>query len=85
MGTRILRERFNPILDVFEENGVRFALEVHPTEIAFDIVSAQRALAAVKGSGRRSGLILIRRILFTRGWITCSSSASSASGFFMCT
>ena len=36
-----------PILDVFKDNGVKFALEVHPTEIAFDIASAQRALAAV--------------------------------------
>ena len=40
-------ERFNPILDVFAECGVRFALEVHPTEIAFDIYSAQRALEAI--------------------------------------
>ncbi|CAN5905802.1 sugar phosphate isomerase/epimerase [soil metagenome] len=39
--------RWNPILDVFDEVGVRFALEVHPTEIAFDITSAQRALDAV--------------------------------------
>ncbi len=36
-----------PILDVFKANGVKFALEVHPTEIAFDIASAKRALAAV--------------------------------------
>jgi sugar phosphate isomerase/epimerase len=42
-------KRFNPILDVFDEVGVRFALEVHPTEIAFDISSAQRALDAVGG------------------------------------
>ena len=40
-------ERWNPILDVFGECGVRFALEVHPTEIAFDIVTAKRALDAV--------------------------------------
>jgi sugar phosphate isomerase/epimerase len=39
--------RWNPILDVFDEVGVRFALEVHPTEIAFDISSAERALQAV--------------------------------------
>ena len=38
---------WNPILDVFEECGVRFALEVHPTEIAFDIVTARRALEAI--------------------------------------
>jgi sugar phosphate isomerase/epimerase len=40
-------ERWNPILDVFGECGVRFALEVHPTEIAFDIFTAKRALAAL--------------------------------------
>lgn len=39
--------RWNPILDTFDETGVRFALEVHPTEIAFDIPTAERALAAV--------------------------------------
>jgi sugar phosphate isomerase/epimerase len=40
-------ERWNPILDVFGECGVRFALEVHPTEIAFDIYSAKKALEAI--------------------------------------
>ncbi len=40
-------KRFRPILDKFEKAGVKFALEVHPTEIAFDIVSAEQALAAV--------------------------------------
>jgi sugar phosphate isomerase/epimerase len=40
-------ERWNPILDVFGECGVRFALEVHPTEIAFDIITARRALEAL--------------------------------------
>ncbi len=39
---------WNPILDVFDQCGVKFALEVHPTEIAFDIVTAKRALKAVK-------------------------------------
>ena len=39
--------RWNPILDVFDEVGVRFALEVHPTEIAFDVSSAQRTLEAI--------------------------------------
>lgn len=38
---------WNPILDVFDKCGVRFALEVHPTEIAFDTVTARRALKAV--------------------------------------
>ena len=46
-GYELLAERFNPILDVFAECGVRFALEVHPTEIAFDLHSAERTLAAL--------------------------------------
>jgi sugar phosphate isomerase/epimerase len=43
-GFALLAERFHPILDVFAECGVKFALEVHPTEIAFDLHTAQRAL-----------------------------------------
>lgn len=43
-GFDLFAERFNPILDVFGECGVRYALEVHPTEIAFDIYTAERAL-----------------------------------------
>lgn len=39
--------RWKPILDEFQDAGVRFALEVHPTEIAFDTVTAERALKAV--------------------------------------
>jgi sugar phosphate isomerase/epimerase len=39
--------RWNPILDEFDRAGVRFALEVHPTEIAYDVHTARRALAAV--------------------------------------
>ena len=45
-------KRFRPILKAFDELNVNFALEVHPTEIAFDIASAQRALAAVKKNSR---------------------------------
>jgi sugar phosphate isomerase/epimerase len=44
--------RWNPILDAFEKADVDFALEVHPTEIAFDIASAERAVAAVNGHRR---------------------------------
>lgn len=46
-GFALLAERFNPILDVFGECGVKFALEVHPTEIAFDLYTAERALKAL--------------------------------------
>jgi sugar phosphate isomerase/epimerase len=45
-------KRWIPILDVFESEDINFALEVHPTEIAFDIVSAQRALLAVNNHKR---------------------------------
>jgi sugar phosphate isomerase/epimerase len=44
--------RWLPILDVFEKENVNFALEVHPTEIAFDIASVRRALDAVKNHRR---------------------------------
>jgi sugar phosphate isomerase/epimerase len=39
--------QWKPVLDEFQRLGVKFALEVHPTEIAFDIASAQRALEAL--------------------------------------
>jgi len=45
-------ERWGPIVDAFEAEGVKFALEVHPTEIAYDFVTTRRALAAI---GDRSG------------------------------
>ncbi|MCC7146469.1 MAG: sugar phosphate isomerase/epimerase [Phycisphaeraceae bacterium] len=45
-------QRWKPILDGFEKVNVNFALEVHPTEIAFDIASAYPALEAVKGHKR---------------------------------
>jgi sugar phosphate isomerase/epimerase len=44
--------RWKPILDAFDKHDVNFGLEVHPTEIAFDIASAQRALEAVGGHKR---------------------------------
>lgn len=40
---------WNPILDVFDECGVRFALEAHPAQIAFDGPTARRALDALGG------------------------------------
>lgn len=39
--------RWNPILDEFKKAGIKYGLEVHPTEIAFDIASAERALDAL--------------------------------------
>lgn len=49
-GFRYFAEMWNPIFDVFDECGVKFALEVHPTEIAFDAITTKRAMEAV---GRR--------------------------------
>ena len=40
--------RWKPIMDVFETEDVYFGLEVHPTEIAFDITTARRALEAIE-------------------------------------
>jgi sugar phosphate isomerase/epimerase len=40
---------WNPILDVCQECGVRFAFEVHPGQIAFDLYSAEAALDALHG------------------------------------
>lgn len=45
-GYRQIVELWTPILDEFDKNGVKFALEVHPTEIAFDFYSTQRLLQA---------------------------------------
>jgi sugar phosphate isomerase/epimerase len=39
--------RWNPILDVYDEAGVRFAHEVHPTEIAYDYWTTVRTLEAI--------------------------------------
>jgi len=46
-GYKDFADRWNPILDVFDEVGVRFGLEVHPTEIAYDIYTAELAVEAV--------------------------------------
>ncbi len=40
-------ERWSPIIDVFDQEGVRYGLEVHPTEIAYDFVTTRKALAAI--------------------------------------
>ncbi len=45
-------QRWDPIIDVFDAEGVRFALEVHPTEIAYDFVTTRKSLAAL---GHRPG------------------------------
>lgn len=46
-GYQEFADRWNPILDVFDEVGVKFALEVHPGEIAYDFWTTQRTLEAI--------------------------------------
>ena len=41
--------KWKPILDVFAKYNIKFALEVHPTEIAYDIITFKHALKAVGG------------------------------------
>src|ERR1035437_6861908 len=49
-GYRQFADRWNPILDEFGKHSVKFALEVHPSEIAYDTFSAEKTLDAI---GRR--------------------------------
>lgn len=37
-------ELWTPILEIFRQNGIKFAFEVHPSEIAFDYYSTQKLL-----------------------------------------
>jgi sugar phosphate isomerase/epimerase len=46
-GYQDFADRWNPILDVFDEVGVKYALEVHPSEIAYDFWTAGRVLEAI--------------------------------------
>ena len=63
-------QRWRPILDAFDKVNVNFALEVHPTEIAFDIASAQRATRSGRPATRASASTTIRRISATRASTT---------------
>jgi sugar phosphate isomerase/epimerase len=46
-GWQVFAERWGEILDIFKQYGVKFALEVHPTEIAYNIETAAQALKAL--------------------------------------
>ncbi len=45
----LVANRFQPILDAFLDSGIRFALEIHPGQMAFDISSASRLLDSLGG------------------------------------
>jgi sugar phosphate isomerase/epimerase len=44
-----LARKWNPILDVFRDCGVKFACEVHPGQFAFDLYSAEMVVNALDG------------------------------------
>lgn len=43
-GYEKIKELWSPIFDVFDECNVKFAIEVHPTEIAFDYYTTKKLL-----------------------------------------
>ena len=47
-GYQLIKERWSPIFDVYDQCDVKLALEVHPTEIAFDYYSTQRLLEVLE-------------------------------------
>ena len=46
-GYKDFADRWNPVLDVFDQAGVKFGLEVHPSEIAYDFWTTKRVLEAI--------------------------------------
>lgn len=46
-GYKEFADRWNPIIDAFDAEGVKFALECHPAEIAYDIYTAEKTLEAL--------------------------------------
>jgi len=48
-GLSLFARQWQPLLDVCQEAGVRFALEVHPGQVAFDLYSAEMTLDALDG------------------------------------
>src|SRR5436189_236436 len=48
-GFRDFAKRFAPILDACRDSGVRFAYEVHPGQMAFDLHTAEMALDVLGG------------------------------------
>ncbi len=46
---RDFARRFGPVLDACSECGLKYACEVHPGQLAFDLYSAERVLDAVHG------------------------------------
>jgi len=47
-GFKKIVDLWSPIFDEFDKHGVKYALEVHPTEIAFDYYSAEKLIKEFK-------------------------------------
>lgn len=47
-GFKDFAKRWIPIMNAFKKEGIKYGLEVHPTEIAFDVASAELALKALE-------------------------------------
>ena len=47
VGYRDFADRWLPVMDVYRAEGVRYGLEVHPTNVAYDLITAHRALKAL--------------------------------------
>lgn len=48
-GFKDFADRWIPILDVFAKEGIKYALEAHPAEIAYDIYTSEKTIDALKG------------------------------------
>ena len=77
-GYREFAKAWKPIIDVYADNGVKFALEVHPTEIAFDTASAARALEALDGHPAATGTSARSATAMSSSRTSSSRSTTSA-------
>ena len=84
-GYELLAERFNPILDVFGECGVQFALEVHPTEIAFDLYYGPAGAQGARSAAKSSASISIPAICSGKGSIRSNSCGRFPTAFITST
>src|SRR5262249_29555063 len=48
-GCKAFAKQWNPLLDVAKDAGVKFAFEVHPGQVAFDLYSSQAVLDVLGG------------------------------------
>ena len=81
-GYQDFADRWNPIIDAFEAEGVKFALEVHPSEIAYDYWTTSRTLDAI---GHREGFGINWDPSHMKALTPQCSSLTSRTGSTTCT